>query len=89
MQLCAKSQTLDFASQTHPRPFELRHHGGAAALRAAAEFSKEEAAKFKEGKTAVVKNSLNPRWDEACELVMPTAISTSGDARVELTMFDW
>ena len=63
--------------------------GGAAALRAAAEFSKEEAAKFKEGKTAVVKNSLNPRWDEACELVMPTAISTSGDARVELTMFDW
>ena len=53
------------------------------------ELMKEEAAKFKEGKTAVVKNSLNPRWDEACELVMPTAISTSGDARVELTMFDW
>ena len=70
-------------------PFVTIDLGGTTALRAAAEMSKDDAAGWKQAKTAVVKNSLAPRWDEACEMTFPTQIATSSDCRVELTVYDW
>jgi hypothetical protein len=37
----------------------------------------------------VVKNSLAPRWDEAFEFSLPSAVCATGDARLEAKLLDW